>query len=71
LVAGGSLGNVGGEAPQGEARGNLNRAYLTQCINSMVLESQPPDKIVNMLFQLVTVNNKFTIFGGSCNSKTM
>ena len=33
--------------------------------NDAVLESQLPHKIVNLIFQLVTFNNKLTIFGGS------
>ena len=37
------------------------RSELTQCITQMVLESQLPHKIVNLLFLLVTVTNKLTI----------
>ena len=45
-------------APDGD------RSYLTQCIHQLVLESQLPHKTVNLMFELVTVNNKLTICGG-------
>jgi hypothetical protein len=35
--------------------------HLTRCIDQMVLESQPPYKIVNLLHGKVTVNNKLRI----------
>jgi len=35
----------------------------TQCFHYLVLESQPPHKIVNLIFKLVIVNNKLTIVG--------
>ena len=31
----------------------MNRFHLTQCINQMVLESQLPHKIVNLLFTII------------------
>ena len=37
----------------------------------MVLESQLPLKSVDLKVELVMVNNKLTIFGGSCLSKTL
>ena len=39
--------------------------YLTECIYYLVLESQPPHKTVNLIFQLVIVKNKLTILWGS------
>jgi hypothetical protein len=39
--------------------------YLTECINQMVLESQLPHTIVNLLSYLVIENNKLTILFGS------
>jgi len=38
--------------------------YVTQSISQMVSESQLPRKVVNLLFQLVTVNDKSTILWG-------
>ena len=38
--------------------------YLTQSINQMVLESQLTHKEVNILFELVIVNNKLTVWEG-------
>ena len=40
--------------------------YITQCINQMVGESQPPHKIVNLL---AIVNSKLTILWGNWLSK--
>jgi len=37
------------------------QTYLAQSFNQMVLESQLPHTIVNLLFRLVIVNNKSTI----------
>ena len=41
------------------------RAHLTECFNFMVLESQLPHQIVNLLFTGNELNIKLTIFGGS------
>ena len=40
-------------------------SYLTQCINSMVLESQPSPKIENLLVTITDENNNLTILWGS------
>ena len=37
------------------------RTNLTKCINEMVLESQPPHKIVNLLLSELAVENELTI----------
>ena len=37
--------------------------FLTQSIYHLVLESQLPHKIVNLIFQLVMVDNELTMFG--------
>ena len=42
---------------------NSPQVYLTRCIDSTVIESQLPHKIVDLLFRLVKVNNKLTICG--------
>ena len=38
---------------------------LTECINQMVLESQLPHKIVNLLFIITNKNSKLTVLWGS------
>ena len=43
--------------------------HLTQCINQMVLESQPPHQSVNLLFTITNSNDKLTIWLGSWLSK--
>ena len=35
-------------------RATCFRSYLRQCIDKMVLESQPPHKIVNLLFTITS-----------------
>ena len=39
--------------------------YLTECINEMVLGSQLPHKIVDLLFTIAHSNNYFTVLWGS------
>ena len=46
-------------------------SYLTRCIDQMVLEGQLLHKIVNLLFQLVIVNDKLTIWWRSWFSRTI
>jgi len=41
---------------------SLSHSYLTQRIDRLVLESQLPHKTVNLIFPLVIVINKLTIF---------
>jgi len=41
------------------------RFYLSQCINEMVFESQPPPQNRQLIVYLVNVNNKLTILWGS------
>ena len=38
-----------------------SRLYLTHFINQIILESQLPHKIVDIIFQSAIVNNKLTI----------
>ena len=45
--------------------------YLTQYVNSMVLEIQLPHQIVNVVFLFVIVDNKFTVVWGGWLSKTI
>ena len=40
-------------------------AYLIECKNWLVLESQLPDKIVNFLFTITSRYIELTIFGGN------
>ena len=40
------------------------RPYLTQCIYSLFLKGQLPHETVNLIFELVLVNNKLTMFWG-------
>ena len=47
------------------SRVSRHRAHLTRCSYSLVLESQIPRKTVNLVFQLVIVDNKLPMFGGS------
>ena len=49
-------------APEHPARGGQGGFYLTLCIHWLVLESQLSYKTVNLMFQLVIVKNKLTIF---------
>ena len=42
----------------------MYQSYLTRSINQMVLENQLPHKTVNLVFKLVIVQNKLTIWGG-------
>ena len=37
-------------------------SYLTECIHSLVLESQLPHKIVNLSFTISDIKIKLTIF---------
>jgi len=39
--------------------------YLSKCAYSSIFESQLPHKIVNLIFQSVTVNDKMPILWGS------
>jgi hypothetical protein len=39
--------------------------HLTECVNRMVLESQLPHKIVNLLFTITNQDNKLTILWGT------
>jgi hypothetical protein len=63
---------VGGVAKAAPAR-QLSRqivnfrvsAHLTQCINSMILESQLPHKSVNALLTFTNSNKKLTVLCGS------
>ena len=41
------------------------RVHLTECMNSLVLESQPPHKVVNLSFTIADLNNKFEVLWGS------
>ena len=43
----------------------LVRMYLTECIYQLVLESQLPHKIVNMLFTITYQMIKLTVLWGS------
>ena len=52
--------------PSLASRGNR----ISQCIHSMVLESQLPHKTVNLLLTITTRNNKLTILWGFWLSKT-
>ena len=38
------------------------RAYLTQCIHELVLESQLPHKIVNLLFTIADSSIRLTVW---------
>ena len=38
---------------------------LAQSVNSMILESHPPHKIVNLLFTITDANNKMTVLWGA------
>ena len=38
----------------------VSRFYLTECIYQLFLKSQLPHKTINMIFELVKVNNKWT-----------
>ena len=61
-------GCISGLDSHGGFRGSL-RINLIHCINWMVSGSQLPHKSVILLFRLVMVNNKLTIFWGSWFSK--
>ena len=41
------------------------QVYLTKCIYQLVLESQHPHKIVNLLFTITNSNIKLTVLWGS------
>ena len=43
----------------------VTKLYLTECIYWLALESQPPHKIVNLLFTITGENVKLTILWGS------
>ena len=45
-------------------------SYLTECIHQLVLVSQLPHKIDNLLFTITNWNIEQTVFGGSWLSKT-
>ena len=47
------------------------QCFLTQCINQMVLESQLPHKIMNLLFHLIIVLHKLMILWGIRVSKAI
>ena len=47
------------------------QCYLTEFINQMVLESQVPYKIVNLLFTITYQDNTLAIFGGSWLSEAI
>jgi hypothetical protein len=59
------------EIKSGEARrngtsgGGERRSRLTECNGLMVLESQLPRNIVNLLFAITHQNNKLTVVWGS------
>jgi len=38
--------------------------YLAQCITQMLLESQPPHEIVNLLFTITNYNNRLAVLLG-------
>jgi len=40
------------------------RLYLTECIHSLVSESQPPHKMVNVLFTFTNGKTELTVCGG-------
>ena len=44
--------------------------HLTECVNSLVLESHLPHKIVNLSFTIAYQNIKLTVLWGSRLSKT-
>ena len=46
-------------------------AHLTEFINEMIIDSQLPHKIVNLLFIITYWNNKLTVLWGSWLSKTI
>ena len=47
------------------ARGEPQQLYVTECICQLVLESQPPHKIVNPLFANTNKNIELTVLCGS------
>ena len=44
--------------------------HFTECFHQLVLESQLPHKIVDLLFTIAYSNIKFTVSWGSCFSET-
>ena len=46
------------------------RYHLIQCMNVLVLGSQLPHEIVNLLYSKLIVDKKLTVLWGSCLAQT-